>query len=994
MKNSTTLTPWKRSALCLAISFPLATLPMWGQDIADVNEEEVYELSPFKVDASDDSGYRATNTISGSRLNTKLKDIPMPIEVITEEFIDDTGSTDLREALKYSAGILTTSQNDAGKGNSTVGTGGVHNPEGTTANKTSTSYKVRGFITEATLRDGYRRQVASDSVNIGRVEVVRGPSALLYGIGNFGGIVNYIPKMPSSVQEQFGSFSVGNNGHMRGTYEVSKPVGTEWDVKFLLTAAYEQNDAYSELSENKHHFLSPVITFSPTDKTDVVIDFESGDYEADAIGYQSVRVNSNLDLSAAASQQDRLENSGFLVFPGEVDHRTMRMSGSDPYLNTNFDNLRLQVTHSFMDNLNVLVGYNEANVEYDVYDFGASVAPAIVGNTTHDRFAGSAYVLTSNGDVALAVDSNGDPIPMLGQGTENNTLEDINRQQLRTEINYNFDMFEKSERLQMTHSFLVGQSKEIFRKNVSKKDFADGEFNFFNPSIYSYRESGLNGDGTAGFTTTDASFENSSSSNTGTYFVYQGKFLNDRITAIVGRRNDKNDVTSTFRDLRTGSDPSTTISPEQSNYTSQIGLSFEIIPQLTIFALEAEGLSPNFDGKRDLQGDAIKASTATSREIGLKFELLEGKLSGSISSYTIEQVGKPTSFWWAPANGKSTFNRDQDIVYNVGNFNPMNNGGNGAAVASQAEWDAAVAAGAAFQATPEGASQAGWYLNASTPEGAAYMDSVFYKTRGVERVGGELVSVDGANPYAGWPGWLYDRDSIVNAAFEDWAAPDNEWDAWSPSNEESTGFEINLQYQPNDRWQMVFSGSKTERKVTKVFDMPQYEWGSAGIDRWATWFFPDGSWGLTGAFGPNEAYSDEANGDTSSWQAIGLLQGQPQDDTPKYEVSYWNTYSFSDGKLAGLQLGLGAWWQDKREFESGITDGAGQIAVDPETGRPYNKTHKDRHEINLMAKYNFQAADRDAFVQLNVNNVMDDKDRYGWLYAPGVSWRLTYGMDF
>ena len=186
-----------------------------GQD-----DEDVFELSPFSVDASDDSGYRATNTISGTRLNTSIKDIPMPIEVITDAFIKDTGATDLRDALQYSAGIVLESQNDAGNANSSSTVGGVHNPEGATSNKSNTSYKVRGFLTDATLRDGYRRQFSTDSANIGRIEVIRGPAALLYGIGNFGGIVNYLPKLPPAEDTQDLTLSMGNRGHHRATHRI------------------------------------------------------------------------------------------------------------------------------------------------------------------------------------------------------------------------------------------------------------------------------------------------------------------------------------------------------------------------------------------------------------------------------------------------------------------------------------------------------------------------------------------------------------------------------------------------------------------------------------------------------------------------------------------------------------------------------------------------------------------------------------------------------
>ncbi len=75
-------------------------------------EEKVVHLSPFVVTTTKDKGYLATNSISGTRLNSAIKDLPMPIEVITEKFLRDTGSTDLRQSLRYSSGILLQSQND------------------------------------------------------------------------------------------------------------------------------------------------------------------------------------------------------------------------------------------------------------------------------------------------------------------------------------------------------------------------------------------------------------------------------------------------------------------------------------------------------------------------------------------------------------------------------------------------------------------------------------------------------------------------------------------------------------------------------------------------------------------------------------------------------------------------------------------------------------------------------------------------------------------
>ena len=151
-----------RCAISLASLWFVSGLSAQETPSAETSDDEVIELSPFTVDSAADKGYRATISISGSRLNTAIKDIPMPIEVITEEFLRDVGAKDLRESLKYSAGILLKSQNDSGQQNSFVNAGGVHSTEGATAAKSQTSIKLRGFVTDSVLRDGFRRQHSTD----------------------------------------------------------------------------------------------------------------------------------------------------------------------------------------------------------------------------------------------------------------------------------------------------------------------------------------------------------------------------------------------------------------------------------------------------------------------------------------------------------------------------------------------------------------------------------------------------------------------------------------------------------------------------------------------------------------------------------------------------------------------------------------------------------------------------------------------------------------
>ncbi len=69
------------------------------------DEDEIFELSPFTIDASEDTGYTATATLAGTRVRTNLKDLGAAISVYTEEFMNDTAATDAASLLSYTSNI-------------------------------------------------------------------------------------------------------------------------------------------------------------------------------------------------------------------------------------------------------------------------------------------------------------------------------------------------------------------------------------------------------------------------------------------------------------------------------------------------------------------------------------------------------------------------------------------------------------------------------------------------------------------------------------------------------------------------------------------------------------------------------------------------------------------------------------------------------------------------------------------------------------------------
>src|SRR5688572_15007988 len=64
-------------------------------------DESVVVLSPFTVDASQDKGYFAENTLAGSRLNTNISDLGASISVVTKQQMEDTASVDINDVFRY-----------------------------------------------------------------------------------------------------------------------------------------------------------------------------------------------------------------------------------------------------------------------------------------------------------------------------------------------------------------------------------------------------------------------------------------------------------------------------------------------------------------------------------------------------------------------------------------------------------------------------------------------------------------------------------------------------------------------------------------------------------------------------------------------------------------------------------------------------------------------------------------------------------------------------
>lgn len=172
-------------------------------------------------------GYLATNSVTATKTDTPLIDVPQSVAVITRERIEDQAMTSMTDVLRYVPGT-------------TIGQGEGNRDQVT----------LRGQNTTADFfLDGVRDDVQyyRSLYNIERVEVLKGPFALIFGRGGSGGIINRVQKTPTADGfRASGAAGINTFGAWDVSADVNAPLGG--------TAALRVNATYEDLNNHRDYY--------------------------------------------------------------------------------------------------------------------------------------------------------------------------------------------------------------------------------------------------------------------------------------------------------------------------------------------------------------------------------------------------------------------------------------------------------------------------------------------------------------------------------------------------------------------------------------------------------------------------------------------------------------------------------------------------------------------------------------------------------------------
>lgn len=244
-----------------------------------VAREEAYVLSPFTVSSDRDTGYAATNTLAGTRLNTPVADLGASISIYTRDLLSDLGATNGNDLLIYATGMEAagpggTISASLGSINATVITseGQRTNPQGST--------RARGLSSPNLSRNYFISEIPIDAYITDAVTVSRGPNALLFGVGSPAGIVDTTLIRPNlRANSNKVEFRYGNNDSARSTVDFNRVLVR--DKLALRVAGLIDNERFNQrpaFDENRR--LYGAITARPFKTTELRANFETGNSRA------------------------------------------------------------------------------------------------------------------------------------------------------------------------------------------------------------------------------------------------------------------------------------------------------------------------------------------------------------------------------------------------------------------------------------------------------------------------------------------------------------------------------------------------------------------------------------------------------------------------------------------------------------------------------------------------------------------------------------------
>jgi iron complex outermembrane receptor protein len=209
--------------------------------------DTVIKLEDFNVSDSRANGYRATQATSATGLAASVLDSPVPISILTGDFITDIGATRLADALMFVPGIQNSSY--------------------------ESTFSIQGYGGSQLFRNGFYRRQSYTLWNIDQVEVLKGAAAVFYGLLRPGGVINYITGKPTFKGNYTDvTTSVGTSELRKASVFSNYVVSPKLAIRVGL--GLTEGGEYHTNAFNRQNYQGVSVAWLPTQNQSLTLDFE------------------------------------------------------------------------------------------------------------------------------------------------------------------------------------------------------------------------------------------------------------------------------------------------------------------------------------------------------------------------------------------------------------------------------------------------------------------------------------------------------------------------------------------------------------------------------------------------------------------------------------------------------------------------------------------------------------------------------------------------
>jgi len=242
----------------------IATLAAQNPPSRDPRNEAVV-LSPFEVRSTSDSGYTVTDSNSALKIAVDTKDLPFSLSVLSADLIRDFAAMNEIEALRLNAGVNATENFIA---------------------KSQNRPFIRGTSSVRVYADGlFMNSLQTPGIAIDRVEVLKGTSGSLFGLGEPGGTLNYVFKPALAKARGSVTAGIGSWGERFSDVDIGGPVSSDSKLTSRIALRYQSGDAYTEYTGFETRELYARLRYAFRPDTTLQLTLAHSDRHTDAPAY-------------------------------------------------------------------------------------------------------------------------------------------------------------------------------------------------------------------------------------------------------------------------------------------------------------------------------------------------------------------------------------------------------------------------------------------------------------------------------------------------------------------------------------------------------------------------------------------------------------------------------------------------------------------------------------------------------------------------------------